>query len=66
MPRFDNSQDNDIANDLVEFGADPLDTLIALEDEMGMSLVEAVKLARGIRREEFNRQRKLKASHGHH
>lgn len=75
--RFDSCQDNDIANDLEEFDGisyDPLDAIIALEDEMGMSMsiVEAVRLARGICRErradaelEFTRQRKL-TGHGHH
>ena len=70
--QFDSSQDNDTQNDTNTemfdgISNDPLDLMIALEEEMGMSIVEAVRLARGVCRSrradaelEFNRVRKMR------
>lgn len=66
--RFDASQDNDDALDMPMFDGipeDPLDLMIELEKNMGMSIVEALRLERGIAREEMDRQRKL-VRHGRH
>lgn len=66
--RFDTSQDNDDAIDMPMFDGlseDPLDLMIELEKNMGMSIVEALRLERGVMREEMARQRKL-VRHGRH
>lgn len=66
--RFDASQDNDDALNMPMFDGiseDPLDLMIELEKNMGMSIVEALHLERGITNEEFARQRKL-TRHGRH
>ena len=68
MPRFDSCQDNDDAINMREDQfADPLNLLIELEANMGMSIVEALRLTRdGYQADAELEQRRMRKRNGHH